>query len=381
MQYQATNPQTFGQNTASTQPQQAQQMKAPLGANYNPVGQQDSANMHGVAPSSYAQQPPAVQQQQTQQYYQQQYQNPQSVEQSVNNNNAQSVQNFMSALNKVGAGNNNNFMNAQGQQGIGPQNGFRGFGINGLPSQYQPMQYNLGPIQNQIGYQQNGSYQNNNNYAFNQANQGQVGYQQGQQFNPTQIDNGAHPAIQQGSAEGMLKNMAQGFYGAGQNVNPNAPGAWSNNISNANNAAFGNMGPNFFGNANNSTNVSNNIGALGAFSDENAKTKIVTQSTDKSELQEFLNSLNAYSYEYKDEYKDMAGDHGRRISPMAQEIESTKLGKKAVFENAQGIKAVDYGKLAGTQLAATAFLNHKLNSLENKLNKVVLDKIKASKGK
>lgn len=94
-----------------------------------------------------------------------------------------------------------------------------------------------------------------------------------------------------------------------------------------------------------------------------------------NELEDFLNSLNAYSYEYKDpKYGD-----GRRISPMAQEIEQTPLGKAAISTNQEGYKIVDYGKLGGTMLAGLSLLNHKYNDLEKQLKESILTGLKNKK--
>jgi hypothetical protein len=91
-------------------------------------------------------------------------------------------------------------------------------------------------------------------------------------------------------------------------------------------------------------------------SDEDAK-------TDVRDVQGFLDSVHAHSYRYKD--PDMPGaGHGTFVSPMAQEIESTDLGKSAVTTGPDGYKRVDYGKLQGTMLAGQAMLNERLNKLE-----------------
>ncbi len=95
-------------------------------------------------------------------------------------------------------------------------------------------------------------------------------------------------------------------------------------------------------------------GALGgmSMSDENVKTNVAD--ADEA-LFSFLDNLGAHEYEYKDEKHG----EGRRVSPMAQEIEKSELGKQFVFETADG-KAVDYGKGLGTMLAATAALHKRL---------------------
>jgi hypothetical protein len=102
-------------------------------------------------------------------------------------------------------------------------------------------------------------------------------------------------------------------------------------------------------------------GGYFAMSDENVKQEIKPADTD---LRSFLQPLGAYSYEYKDPKHGV----GRFVSPMAQELEQSEIGKSAVIETADG-KMVDYGRLAGIQLAATAMVNKRLNSLERKLSR------------
>jgi hypothetical protein len=52
------------------------------------------------------------------------------------------------------------------------------------------------------------------------------------------------------------------------------------------------------------------------------------------------NGLPVYEFDYKPEYKDVAG-HGRFIGVMAQDVE--KVQPEAVITNADGIKMVNYG--------------------------------------
>lgn len=97
-------------------------------------------------------------------------------------------------------------------------------------------------------------------------------------------------------------------------------------------------------------------GLFSALSDEREKTKIEA-ADDK--LSEFLDALDAHSYEYK----DPKNGRGRRISVMAQELEKSELGKEFVFET-EGRKRVDYGKGLGTMLAAQAALHKRIKKLE-----------------
>lgn len=97
-------------------------------------------------------------------------------------------------------------------------------------------------------------------------------------------------------------------------------------------------------------------GVLAAFSDETLKTDIEPGET---KLYAFLDKLGSHDYKYK----DAKHGAGRRISPMAQELEQSELGEAFVFETGEG-KAVDYGKGFGTMLAAQAALHKRLKALE-----------------
>jgi hypothetical protein len=100
-------------------------------------------------------------------------------------------------------------------------------------------------------------------------------------------------------------------------------------------------------------------------SDENSKADVHNLSADN--MRDFLDALHAHQYRYKEPDLPGAG-HGTFVSPMAQEIESTPLGRPAVSTNPQtGYKQVDYSKLAGTQLAGLAYLNERQNKLEELL--------------
>lgn len=89
--------------------------------------------------------------------------------------------------------------------------------------------------------------------------------------------------------------------------------------------------------------------AAAAASDERMKTDI---KPGEGAIEEFLGGLGVHEYEYSDEHKDnpLAGE-GRFVSPMAQEIEKTKLGKSLVRRDEDGNKIVDYGKGFGLMLA------------------------------
>lgn len=94
-------------------------------------------------------------------------------------------------------------------------------------------------------------------------------------------------------------------------------------------------------------------------SDEEAKDHLKSP----GKLQSFLDALKAYEYEYKEPEKF---GYGKHISPMAQDIEKSELGKPGVVETSEG-KMVDYGKLGGVMLASQALMNDRLNDLEEAL--------------
>jgi len=106
-----------------------------------------------------------------------------------------------------------------------------------------------------------------------------------------------------------------------------------------------------------------------AMSDKNTKKDIKTAID--NQVGDFMDNLHAYEYQYKDPNKPGAGE-GRFVSPMAQELEQTEIGKSAVIETPEG-KIVDYGKLSGAMLAGIAYLNERMNNVEGKPNKPVMD--------
>lgn len=237
-------------------------------------------------------------------YSPQSQQAPLSLTQSVNHTSPQGVQNYLKALhNSPQLSQGNAWRNPQGMQGQGAQAGFQGFQQNGVQNYgQQAVQYK----------------------------QPQAGQQLGQS-NTT-----ATPGQQQmGGGTGGVAGQPQ--Y-----------------------KVAGDMG--VMGNKQQSQSPNGFIDDQKAASDINVKQDIKQGDV---QLQEFLDSLGVYDYEYKDpKYGE-----GRRISPMAQEIEKTPLGKAAISTNDEGYKIVDYGKLGGTMLASLAMLNHKYNELEESIKK------------
>ncbi len=323
---------------------------------------------------------------------------PQSIMQQASRGGAQSVQNFMTALNRTGAGGNNAFMNAPGQLGAGPQAGFRGFSQNGSYGPQMVNQYNTGAMNANYGQQANQAAIQGNYSQANSARQGAYAQAAG----PEAYTSGwggtgtggvagqpqwetPKPWTQPGnSAPGQpgsyiaddskgwdqYFNTPQGSYGPA----PTTPGAfYSGAPPGTQNPQPGSIAP--------PPDPSGYVDGPpldvseyeASVSDERAKENI---SDAKGELQDFLDNLGVYSYEYKNK------EHGagRYISPMAQEFEKSKLGAQAVETDPQtGLKRVQYGRLIGIQSAALALVNQKYNALEQKFNAEISKKIKAKR--
>lgn len=98
---------------------------------------------------------------------------------------------------------------------------------------------------------------------------------------------------------------------------------------------------------------------LAVLSDEKFKTGI-KDGGDK--VDKFLDSIKAYAYKYKEGVDAPEGEH---VSPMAQDLEKSSMGKDMVENTPEG-KVVDYGRGFGAMLAAQAHLNERLNKLEKK---------------
>jgi len=80
-------------------------------------------------------------------------------------------------------------------------------------------------------------------------------------------------------------------------------------------------------------------------------------------IEEFLQAAEPSEYSYKPEFKSspIHGD-GRYVSPMAQGLEKTAIGKSMVIDTPAG-KVVDYGKSFGALLGSLSHLNKKLNQV------------------
>lgn len=84
-------------------------------------------------------------------------------------------------------------------------------------------------------------------------------------------------------------------------------------------------------------------------------------------IDKFLDNIEAKSYKYKNPEKPFRGD-GKYVSPMAQDLEKTELGKDMVINTPDG-KVVDYGKGFGTLLASQALLKEKIDEIEKRIGK------------
>ncbi len=102
-------------------------------------------------------------------------------------------------------------------------------------------------------------------------------------------------------------------------------------------------------------------GALIA-SDVRVKTNVEEGS---SGIQEMLDKLQPYEYDYKDEITEENPDlEGKQLGVMAQDLEASPLGQEFVQEDESGVKRVDYGKMGSTQMAAISDLHQRIKALE-----------------
>jgi hypothetical protein len=99
--------------------------------------------------------------------------------------------------------------------------------------------------------------------------------------------------------------------------------------------------------------------AMGAMSDERVKKNVKPAD---AKMTDFLEHIGAHDYEYKDPDKPFRG-RGRFVSPMAQELEKSELGRSMVKDTPDG-KIVDYGKGFGTLLAAIAHQHKRIAKIE-----------------
>ena len=114
---------------------------------------------------------------------------------------------------------------------------------------------------------------------------------------------------------------------------------------------------------NRQTGVISGIGAaMVSKSDKNSKKNMKkTDGEAREKVGEFLNALDAYSFEYKNE-KDGKGEHA---GVMAQDLEKSEMGKQMVKDTPEG-KVVDFAQGFGALLASVAELNDEVKNLKKK---------------
>lgn len=78
----------------------------------------------------------------------------------------------------------------------------------------------------------------------------------------------------------------------------------------------------------------------------------------KRQIQEFLNSIEAYMFKY-------IGSNDKNYGVMAQDLEKTEVGKSLVFEH-KNIKMINTALATNVILAAIAEMNERLQKLEAK---------------
>lgn len=107
--------------------------------------------------------------------------------------------------------------------------------------------------------------------------------------------------------------------------------------------------------------------AIKNMSDENSKKNIKEDDNEDFSARSFLDALQAYTYEYKDDAKKLplAGE-GKRLSVMAQDLEKAGPVGRSMVKNTPEGKMVDYGRGFGAILAAQSHLNQRLAELEKK---------------
>jgi hypothetical protein len=148
-------------------------------------------------------------------------------------------------------------------------------------------------------------------------------------------------------AQQMMNNNNLGLQQYGMDLGYNA------NIFNSMESVYGQQSSNY-----------QNNGLLGLpipiLSDEREKKDIKDAGT---KIDRFLRALGGHEYKYKDP-KAKGAAKGKFVSPMAQELEKTELGKSMVVRQPDGTKMVDYQRGLGTILAAQARLNERLDTIE-----------------
>lgn len=99
---------------------------------------------------------------------------------------------------------------------------------------------------------------------------------------------------------------------------------------------------------------------LAMFSDERAKKSIKHKGNSGNEIEEFVNNIQPYEYQYK----NPAHGTGQKMGIMAQDLEKSDVGRTLVDQAPDGTKMVDTNKAIGAILAAVADINKKVKKLE-----------------
>jgi hypothetical protein len=103
-------------------------------------------------------------------------------------------------------------------------------------------------------------------------------------------------------------------------------------------------------------------GSVMMMSDARQKTDI---EPGDAKLRNLLDTIEPYAYEYKD--TSLPGTSpGKHVSVMAQDLERSEIGKRAVVER-DGNKMVDYAKLIPASVAAVSMLNKDNRKLAERL--------------
>lgn len=243
---------------------------------------------------------------------------------------ASQTQSFLSALNQAGAGSNNTFMNQApaAQAAVSPLLGPLATSSQAAPTYSYNQGLGASGATNVFG-------------ALNPAT--------GQNFNPNGVTADGTYGQSSGSSPGpsstLPYTMPSNYFANGSPFPPSGT-APSSQPQIGSQQTFGIQTP--------------------LTSDERAKTGIAP---DRKDTKDFLDSLKAYQYEYKDQKHG----EGPQWSVMAQDLEKTPVGKSAVINTPEG-KKVNYARLEAVHLASTAMLNERITKLESKLRKASIGK-------
>ena len=251
--------------------------------------------------------------------------------QALSNNNPQNIQNYMSALNNVGAGSNNSFNASAGPQQAQAQNLYTN-PAGGLQTNGGTVSYYGGGAGGQGT--QNAPAPSPSSQAYTPPGMNSVPY-------PTPI------GAQQAPTPPGMTSVPYPTPAPAMPIASTPPGMSSLPYPDSMSASSPASAAPYSGSA----------AGLQLVSDIEAKTDIRPI---ERKLEDFLGNLGAHSYEYK----DPADGEGRYVSPMAQELEKSELGKSMVIERPDGKKMVDYGRGFGFVLASQAYMNKRLNDIE-----------------